>query len=236
MKHRNSFFMMIFILSVFLFFPCSMLWLSGQTDGMKSPTTHKENVLFNGTDFSGWGFYLAEPQLKLADVWSVDPKVKAIICKGKPNGYLYTLKEYTNFRLMLKWRFNPITKQAGNSGVFLRAKGPDKVWPRMIEAQLMSGHAGDFWLSGGKLLETDPKYQDPEKAPTLRRHFKDAEKPAGEWNQYEILCQEGHITLKINGELVNEGTGAEIEAGRICLQSEGVEIQFKDIRLVSLDK
>jgi hypothetical protein len=194
----------------------------------------KEIQLFNGKDFTGWSFFLADPNLKLEEVWSVDPIEKLIICKGKPFGYLRTEKDYTNFILKLQWRFNPITKQAGNSGIFLRATGPDKIWPNLIEAQLLSGHAGDFWLNGGKKLVSDPKFHDEKKPDMVRRHFKNAEKPVGEWNQYEIICDGGHITLKINGELVNEGTEAEIEPGKICLQSEGVEIQFRDIRLTPL--
>jgi hypothetical protein len=33
---------------------------------------------------------------------------------------------------------------------------------------------------------------------------------------------------------VNEGTGAEPFSGRICLQSEGAEIHFRNIRLTPL--
>jgi hypothetical protein len=220
----------LIVFALFYFFP-----LSAQSQQSMKPKPGKEIELFNGKDFTGWTYFLADPQLKLEDVWSVDATEKLIICKGKPFGYLRTVKDYTNFILKLQWRFNPITKLAGNSGVFLRATGPDKIWPRLLEAQLLSGNAGDFYLNGGKKLETDPKFSDTKSPATVRRHFKNSEKPAGEWNQYEILCDGGHIVLKINGELVNEGTGAEIEPGKICLQSEGVEIQFRDLRLTPLE-
>jgi hypothetical protein len=38
-----------------------------------------------------------------------------------------------------------------------------------------------------------------------------------------------HVVLKINGQIVNEGTGAEVVPGKICLQSEGAEIHFRRI-------
>jgi hypothetical protein len=42
------------------------------------------------------------------------------------------------------------------------------------------------------------------------------------------------ITLKVNGEVVNEGWGAEVRPGKIALQSEGGEIHFRNIRLIPL--
>ena len=60
------------------------------------------------------------------------------------------------------------------------------------------------------------------------------EKAIGEWNQYEITCKGDAIRLVINGQLVNEGTEAELAKGRILLQSEGAEIHFKDVELKHL--
>jgi hypothetical protein len=39
----------------------------------------------------------------------------------------------------------------------------------------------------------------------------------------------------VNGEVVNEGTGAEVLAGKIALQSEGGEIHFRTVELIALD-
>jgi hypothetical protein len=60
------------------------------------------------------------------------------------------------------------------------------------------------------------------------------EKPRGEWNQYEITCKGNTIRLAINGQLVNEGTDAELNRGKILLQSEGSEIHFRNIELKPL--
>ena len=61
------------------------------------------------------------------------------------------------------------------------------------------------------------------------------EKPIGEWNQYEITCKGGSLTIHVNGKLVNEGKDGSLTAGKIGLQAEGAEIHFKDIELKSTE-
>jgi Domain of Unknown Function (DUF1080) len=97
----------------------------------------------------------------------------------------------------------------------------------------MSGDAGDFWLMDGATLDTDPARVDP-KAANHRLKLKAAEKPAGEWNLYEITMHGSSVLLKVNGVVVNEGTGADEAAGRIALQSEGTPIEFRNIRLTPI--
>jgi hypothetical protein len=187
----------------------------------------REIRLFNGKDMSGWTYYLADPSKKMDDVWCVDPRERIIICKGNPAGYIRTTREFDNFVLKLEWRFNPVTKQAGNSGVLLRIVGEDKVWPKSIEAQLMSGAAGDIWLIDGAQLDTAPERMNGRH----RRGIRSNEKPIGEWNEYEIIVNGGSVTLKVNGEVLNEGKNADLTKGTIGLQSEGAEIHFRNIRL-----
>src|SRR5262245_58109355 len=72
--------------------------------------------LFNGKNLDGWKAFL-DPRARDArpeDVWSV--KEGVIICKGKPAGYIITEKEYGDYVLRLKWRWEG---KAGNSGVLL---------------------------------------------------------------------------------------------------------------------
>ena len=114
----------------------------------------------------------------------------------------------------------------------------EKVWPTSIEAQLFAGRAGDFWLiyPPDVKLDIDPKRQDPKQA---RHYFRletkeEVEKKFGEWNQYEITCKGGDITLVINGLKVNEGKNGNLTKGRIALQSEGAEVHFKDVEIKSL--
>ena len=63
-----------------------------------------------------------------------------------------------------------------NSGVFVHVIGPDKIWPKAIEAQLMADHAGDFWLVDNFKLKVDPKRQDPKVARHYFRMKDDVEK------------------------------------------------------------
>ncbi len=199
--------------------------------------------LFNGKDTTGWTFTLrppkdtpdAKPDPKAT--WSVTDGV--LVCTGKPNGYIATEKEYADYTLRLKWRF-PKDSKGGNSGVLLHLTGENRVWPNSVEAQLAAWQAGDIWLiadKDGRLpkLDIDPARKDA--ANKEGRHYfrlnKDekVEKPFGEWNQYEITCRGGDMTLTVNGKMMNEGKNGELKKGRIALQSEGAPIEFKDIEI-----
>lgn len=192
--------------------------------------------LFNGKDLSGWKPYLRpskdNPNPDPKNTWSIVGGT--IVCTGKPNGYIATEKEYGNFELRVKWRF-PAGSKGGNSGVLLYVQPEDKVWPTSIEAQLFAGSAGDFWLiyPPEVRLDVDKARQDPKQARHYFRLMKGEpiEKPFGEWNQYEITCKDGTITLVVNGKKVNEGTNGNLKKGRIALQSEGAEVHFKDIEI-----
>lgn len=201
----------------------------------------KFTPLFNGQDTTGWTFTLRPPADKPdskpdpKDTFSVKDGV--LVCTGKPNGYIATAKEYEDYVLRLKWRF-PKDSKGGNSGVLLHCTGDDKVWPHSIEAQLKAGQAGDLWLNANKdnmlpKLDTAADRKDAKNARHTFRIGKDdsIEKPFGEWNEYEITCKGGDITLVVNGKTVNEGKNGELKKGRIALQSEGVPIEFKDIEI-----
>lgn len=194
-----------------------------------------EIKLFNGKDMTGWKAVLPDGK-KIDDVWSVKDGV--MICKGQPIGYIRTEKDYTNFIIKLEWRFDP-AKGAGNSGVLLRMVGEDKVWPKSVEAQLESGGAGDFWnidnvkmtvakdRTNGRNTKMDPA--------AVKAAGGKTERPLGEWNEYEIICDHGTVILKVNGVELNRAVDVEVVPGKICLQSEGAEIHFRNIRLVPLD-
>src|SRR5581483_2972203 len=56
----------------------------------------------------------------------------------------------------------------------------------------------------------------------------DVEKPAGEWNRMEVICDGDTITNILNGYVVNIGTRSSLTEGKIQFQSEGAEIFFQD--------
>ncbi|MCW5934411.1 MAG: DUF1080 domain-containing protein [Fimbriimonadia bacterium] len=220
-----------------LFLTFSAPWLAQEKEPEFGRT--KDIPLFNEQDLSGWDFFLADQKVKMNEVWGVGHDTSSgghdhiLVCKGQPAGYIYTIKKYKNFILKLQWRWAP-GKQPSNSGVLLRVQEPHKVWPKSIEAQLAYKNAGDFWLIDGAKLETDPARVNPNSSNNRYRSNKTAEKDAPAWNEYEIYVNGDKVRLKINGEVVNEGTGAEAVAGHIALQSEGGEIHFRNIRLMPL--
>ena len=63
-----------------------------------------------------------------------------------------------------------------------------------------------------------------------------SEKPVGEWNTMEVICKTNTIEVNINGVLQNKGTGLSISKGHICLQSEGKDIEFRNVVLTKLKK
>lgn len=212
-------------------FLLAVLTLILGTSGASAGEKAKPVVLFDGTDLSAWTFYLQDPKAKMDDVWSIRDGV--LVCKGKPAGYLRTKEEFGNYMLTLQWRW-PKGSKGGNSGVLVHTTGEDKIWPKSIESQLHSGDAGDFWVIGG----TDIDVPNEAQRKKGRRHLNltdDSEKPIGEWNTMQIICQNrNEIVVTVNGELVNHATNCTETKGAICLQSEGAEVQFRNIVLKPL--
>jgi hypothetical protein len=213
------------------FIVLSVLAISSSTligcHGMLGPTQPgKKIMLFNGKDLSGWKLFIPDEEVEANKVWTVRNGV--VHCKGKPNGYIRTKAAYKNYKLHLEWRW---PDKPTNSGVLLHASGEDKVWPRCIECQLKTGSAGDFVLINGTGITVDGRDRQnvskqfvvvPKKQPS-------SEKPAGQWNSYDIYCDGDVIRCYVNGVLQNVGTDATDASGWICLQSEGSPIEFRNI-------
>jgi len=196
--------------------------------------------LFDGKSLAGWQCFLVDDDVKMEDVWSVDDGV--LVCKGEPLGYLYTKGEHKSFKLAVEWRWAP-GGEPGNSGVLLRIRGDAVSFlPKCVEAQLKHGSAGDVWaFYGAKVEGPADRFKKIEGHAALGDFagvgkIKDAEKEPGQWNLYEITFQGDKLTLKLNGEKVNEASGCDVVAGPIGLQSEGGEIHFRRIELTPLEK
>jgi hypothetical protein len=202
------------------------------------PVTPKARiVLFNGKDLDGWVRFSpndkpdADKKWTVDKVWSVRDGV--IHCEGKPNGYIRTCESYANYRLHVEWRW---TDKPTNSGVLLHRKGIDRTWPTCVEAQLMHQNAGDFWLLSHSAIKVDGKQIGPKQYANAKKKHPSNEKPVGEWNTYDIVCDGGTVKLTVNGLLQNEGTDADPASGPICLQSEGSPIEFRNVYLEPLGK
>jgi len=177
--------------------------------------------LFNGEDLSGWTF----SSDKLKDTFGVKDGV--ITDTGQPRGYIRTIKDYTNYVLRLQLRH---IKQ-GNSGVLLQMTGPDKVWPKSIEAQGMSDNMGDIWNIDNVPMKVDPARTKGRR--TVKLHSSN-EKPIGQWNEYEIYLNGGELQIYVNSLLQNQATQCQETPGKICLQAEGSPKEFRNIVLVPI--
>src|SRR5688572_9363699 len=58
--------------------------------------------------------------------------------------------------------------------------------------------------------------------------------PVGQWNHYRVTVNDGTIKLEVNGKEVSGGTKCNPRKGYICLESEGSECRFKNIRIKEL--
>jgi hypothetical protein len=58
-----------------------------------------------------------------------------------------------------------------------------------------------------------------------------SEKAVGEWNTMEVVCRGNTIEVYVNGVLQNKGTNVSVSRGSICLQSEGKDIEFRNVTL-----
>ncbi len=79
--------------------------------------------------------------------------------------------------------------------------------------------------------------RDPEWKDELGfRGKRDVEKPVGEWNRMEVICDGDTITNIVNGYVVNVGTKSSLTKGKILFQSEGAELFFRKIEVRPLIK
>ncbi|OFX43856.1 MAG: hypothetical protein A2X05_07250 [Bacteroidetes bacterium GWE2_41_25] len=189
----------------------------------KSETVH----LFNGKDLSNWTFFLKDQSVDPSTVFTV--KEGVIHITGDPFGYMRTKEKYSDYKLHVEWRW---PTEATNSGVFVHGQEPDAIWLKCIECQLMAGNAGDFVCMNGADMNERP---DKSKA-VVKKLAESSEKPVGEWNIMEITCKANTIEVSVNGVRQNKGTSVNITSGSICLQSEGKDIQFRNVYLTKLKK
>jgi hypothetical protein len=204
-------------------------------------------ALFNGKDLTGW-----TPDVPKADNDPNHPPVFIVrdgklVSLGKPGGHLVTNEKFSNYKLVVEYRF---ANEPGNCGVLVHASTPrmlHKMFPQSIEVQMMHQNAGDFWCIGENIEVPDMEKRRPRKdasqayggGPADARRIinltDDSEKPLGEWNTMEIECKGDEVKVHVNGTLVNHGSKSTATSGKIALQAEGVEVEFRKVELTKLD-
>ena len=185
--------------------------------------------LFNGKNLNGWHNINGAPS-----TWTVrDGK---IFCSGKPTCILRTDRHYENFVLELEWRH---LRPKGNAGVFVwsdpvTAKG--KPFTRAIEIQVLDGRESSRYTSDGDVFPIHGATMRPENHRAGSRAFptEKRSKPSPEWNHYSITCQDGSVSLALNGKVVTRGHDCSPRKGYIALESEGSPIEFRNLRVKEL--
>jgi len=194
--------------------------------------------LFNGRDLAGWVNVNTD-----ADTWKVRDGL--LICSGKPIGVMRTDKQYENFVLHIEWMH---MEAGGNSGVFAWSNArpnptsrlPNGVEIQMLELEWPKLHIRDgvtppvayvhgelFGVNGVKIVPENPR---GERSMSTENRCKGR----GEWNTYDVVAVDGAIKLSVNGKFVNGIRGATQKKGYLCLESEGAEIHFRNIRIMEL--
>jgi hypothetical protein len=187
----------------------------------------KKQSLFNGKDLTGWYAYVNDPKVDLNNYFYV--KDGTIETVGVPAGYLRTKNEFSNYRLHVEWRY---PEKEVNSGIMMHVTGPDKIWVTHYQANLKHQSVGDFVVHGvgEKATIGGKEYISTEKdKPAVPKLNPSNEKPAGEWNSYDITCKGNTIEIKVNGLLQNTATNCSLTKGAIALQAEGCKIQFRNL-------
>jgi hypothetical protein len=173
-------------------------------------------------------------------------KVKGVdlVCSGHPIGVIRSEKRYENFILHIEWKH---MEAGGNSGTFVWSDAepgenrlPNGVEVQMLELEWVNLNTRDgkkppeayvhgelFGVGGTETVPDNPR----------GRRSKSVEnrcKGRGEWNTYDVVCVDGTIKLSVNGKFVNGISKATRKEGYICLESEGAEIHFRNIRIIPL--
>jgi hypothetical protein len=194
--------------------------------------------LFNGRNLAGWvNVNTAE------DTWRV--KDGLLICSGHPIGVMRSEKQYENFVLHIEWMH---MEPGGNSGVFIwshaipnqESRLPNGVEVQMLELDWPKLNTRDgrvppvayvhgelFGVGGVKTVPDNPR---GERSMSIENRAKGR----GEWNTYDVVAVDGVVKLAVNGVFVNGISRTTQKKGYLCLESEGAEIHFRNIRLLEL--
>jgi len=168
-----------------------------------------------------------------------------LVCTGHPIGVMRSEKQYENFILHIEWKH---IEPGGTSGVFVwsaaipnaESRLPDGVEVQMLELDWVNLNKRDgetpplayvhgelFGVGGVQTVPDNPRG-------TRSKSIENRCKGRGEWNTYEVICVDGTIKLSVNGKFVNGLSQSSQKKGYLCLESEGAEIHFRNLKIVEL--
>ena len=157
----------------------------------------------------------------------------ALESRGGSGLFWYAQAVFDDFVLKIDWR---VLAPTDNSGVFLRIPAPGRadIGPaiaRGYEVQIDErGFDPEKKQEGSALHLTGAVYK---LAPVLRQ----ASRPIGQWNSFEIVARGDMIAVTLNGERVAVlEHGTRERRGHLALQAhhEGSRVQFRDLEVKRL--
>ena len=155
-------------------------------------------------------------------------------------------RQYENFILHIEWMH---LEPGGNSGVFVWSNAnppagrelPGGVEVQMLELEWPNLHRdrdgqprpvayvhGELFGVGG--VQTVPDNPRGTRSQSIENRCLGR----GQWNTYDVVCVDGVIKLSVNGKFVNGVRESTRKKGYLCLESEGAEIHFRNIKLMEL--
>jgi hypothetical protein len=161
-----------------------------------------------------------------------------LVCPADGGGNLFTEKEYANFVLRFEFLLTP----GGNNGMGIRAPLNGRASYEGMEIQILD--------------DQHPKYQSRIKPAQYHGSIYDVvpaehghKKPTGEWNAEEIVADGRHIKVVLNGhtivdanlddvkdpEVLKRHPGLQRTTGHIGLLGHGTRVEFRNIRIKTLD-
>ncbi len=229
-----------------------------ESEAVEAPAAHNTltaaeaeegwELLFNGTDISGWHKYGGAP---VGAAWQVvdgelmlDPSAKDG-WQVRDGGDIVSDKEFGDFHLSLDWKI----AENGNSGVIFYISEDTTLyeWP---------------WMTGPEMQVLDNNGHPDAKIEKHRAGdlydlisvSEETVKPHGEWNHAEIKSEGGQLDMWLNGVKVVstkmwDEAWAEMIAGskfgdmpgfgtfrqgRIGLQDHGDKVWFRNVKIRSL--
>ena len=190
--------------------------------------------LFDGQSLAGW--------VGLGgDTSSYYVKDGLLICKATGQVHIFTEKEYANFILRLQIKLDP----GGNNGVGIRTQLSKEPHVYGMEIQVLDD---EYYADGDPFSLKDYQHHGSiyGVVPAKTGHLK----PAGQWNDEEIVCHGRKVKVTLNGTVIvdadldqvkpidgHEHPGLKYGKGHIGLHAHGnfgAEVFFRNLRIQEL--
>lgn len=185
--------------------------------------------LFDGKSLDGWEGAL--------DSYYVDDGT--LICREGSVGNLLSSQVFADFRLKFDFLLSP----GANNGLAIRAPFEGDASYAGMELQIIDNTTKKY----GELLD----YQYHGSLYGIAPAKRGFQKPLGEWNEQEVICQGRLIKVILNGsEILNidideatpngatidhmEHPGLARKSGRVGFLSHGDRVSFRHIRILDL--